>query len=100
MTVSSCSANASIVDAITRATLQEELLRIWRDVGLGIFFITHNIEEAVFLAQRIVVMSPHPGRIKEIVEVDLPHPRDRGSPEFGAMYSRVSGAFHTQQEQG
>jgi NitT/TauT family transport system ATP-binding protein len=82
------------VDAMTRATLQEELLRIWREVGLGIFFITHNIEEAVFLAQRIVVMSPYPGRIKEIVEVDLPHPRERGSSEFGAMYTHVSGAFH------
>jgi NitT/TauT family transport system ATP-binding protein len=85
------------VDAMTRATLQEELLRIWREVGLGIFFITHNIEEAVFLAQRIVVMSPYPGRIKEIVEVDLPHPRDRGSPEFGAMYSHVSSAFHREE---
>jgi NitT/TauT family transport system ATP-binding protein len=82
------------VDAMTRATLQEELLRIWRELGLSIFFITHNIEEAVFLAQRIVVMSPFPGRIKEIVDVALPYPRDRGSPEFGAMYSRVSGAFH------
>ena len=82
------------VDAMTRATLQEELLRIWREVGLGIFFITHNIEEAVFLAQRIVVMSPYPGRIKEIVEVDLPYPRDRGSSEFGTMYTHVSGAFH------
>lgn len=82
------------VDAMTRATLQEELLRIWKEVGLGIFFITHNIEESVFLAQRIVVMSPFPGRIKEIVTVDLRYPRDRGSAEFGAMYSRVSRAFH------
>ena len=86
------------VDAMTRATLQEELLRIWREVGLGIFFITHNIEESVFLAQRIVVMTPFPGRIKEIVEVDLPYPRDRGSVEFAAMYSRVSHAFHVTHE--
>ncbi len=82
------------VDAMTRATLQEELLRIWKEVGLGIFFITHNIEEAVFLAQRIVVMSPFPGRVKEVVDVDLPYPRDRGSPEFGALYNRVSRSFH------
>jgi NitT/TauT family transport system ATP-binding protein len=82
------------VDAMTRATLQEELLRIWKEVGLGIFFITHNIEESVFLAQRIVVMSPFPGRIKEIVEVDLPYPRDRGSAAFGELYTRVSRSFH------
>ena len=81
------------VDAMTRASLQEELLRIWREVGLGIFFITHNIEEAVFLAQRIVVMSPHPGRIAHIIDVDLPFPRDRASPAFGRVYAEVSNAF-------
>jgi len=81
------------VDAMTRSTLQDELLRIWRQVGLGIFFITHNIEEAVFLAERIVVMSPHPGRIKSIIKVDLPFPRDRASPAFGRVYSEVRNAF-------
>lgn len=83
------------VDAMTRATLQEELLRLWQTLGLSILFITHNIEEAAFLASRIIIMSPHPGRIKEIVSVDLPYPRDRGSPEFAAVYSRVDRAFHT-----
>ena len=82
------------VDAMTRATLQEELLRLWQTLGLSILFITHNIEEAAFLASRIIVMSPHPGRIKEIVSVDLPYPRDRGSPEFAAIYGRVDKAFH------
>lgn len=86
------------VDAMTRLTLQTELLRIWRDVGLGVFFITHNIEEAVFLAGRIVVMSPSPGRIREIIDVDLPHPRVRGSKEFGVLYSRVSESFHSLDE--
>jgi len=81
------------VDAMTRASLQDELLRIWQKVGIGIFFITHNIEEAVFLAQKIVVMSPHPGRIKQVVTVDLPYPRDRASPEFGRLYSEVRDVF-------
>jgi len=81
------------VDAMTRASLQDELLRIWREVGLGIFFITHNIEEAVFLAERIVVMSPHPGRIAHIINVDLPFPRDRASPAFGRVYAEVRNAF-------
>jgi NitT/TauT family transport system ATP-binding protein len=83
------------VDAMTRTTLQEELLRLWQTLGLSILFITHNIEEAAFLATRIIIMSPHPGRIKEIVNVDLPYPRDRGSPEFAAIYGHVDKAFHT-----
>ncbi len=82
------------VDAMTRATLQEELLRIWEKLGISVLFITHNMEEAAFLATRIIIMSPHPGRIKEIIPVDLPYPRDRGSPEFGALYARVNHAFH------
>lgn len=82
------------VDAMTRATLQEELLKLWEALKISVLFITHNIEEAVFLSSRIIVMSPHPGRIKEIVTVDLPYPRDRGSPEFGALYAHVNKAFH------
>jgi NitT/TauT family transport system ATP-binding protein len=82
------------VDALTRVTLQTELLRIWEDVGLTVFFITHNIEEAVFLGTRIVVMSPHPGRIVEVVDNPLPYPRDRSDPAFGRLYSRVNGIFH------
>jgi NitT/TauT family transport system ATP-binding protein len=81
------------IDALTRASLQRELLRIWQELKLSVFFITHNIEEAVFLAQRIVVMSPHPGRIQDIIEVPLAYPRDRGSPEFGALYARINTAF-------
>ena len=60
------------VDALTRASLQTELLRIWEEVGITIFFITHNIEEAVYLGDRIVVMSPNPGRIQETVEWTSP----------------------------
>ena len=82
------------VDALTRATLQQELLRIWREIGLSIFFITHNIEEAVFLGNRIVVMSPHPGRIVEIVDNPLPYPRERSAHAFGRLYAEVNGIFH------
>ncbi len=81
------------IDALTRSTLQRELLRLWRDLSLSVFFITHNIEEAVFLAQRVVIMSPHPGRIEEVVPVDLPYPRERGSAAFGAVYTRIAQAF-------
>ena len=83
------------VDAMTRVTLQEELLRLWKALNISVLFVTHNIDEAVFLANRIIIMSPHPGQIKETISVDLPYPRDRGSPEFGALYAEVDKAFHT-----
>lgn len=82
------------VDSLTRASLQQELVRMWQELGIGIFMITHNIEEAVFLAERVIVMTPHPGRIQESIEVDLPYPRNRASTEFGLMYAKVSDAFH------
>jgi len=81
------------VDALTRVTLQTELLRIWQEIGLTVFFITHNIEEAVFLGDRIVVMASRPGRIQRIVENPLPRPRDRGEGAFGALYAEVNEAF-------
>ena len=85
------------VDAMTRATLQSELLRIWEQLRLAVFFITHNVEEAIYLSQRTVLMSPHPGRVQEIIPIDLPYPRDRGAPEFGALYTRITAALHAQQ---
>lgn len=84
------------VDALTRASLQTELLRIWEEIGITIFFITHNIEEAVYLGDRIVVMSPNPGQIQETVEVDIARPRNRSELEFGRLYAKVNGIFHRQ----
>jgi NitT/TauT family transport system ATP-binding protein len=86
------------IDALTRTSLQRELLRIWQELKLSVFFITHNIEEAVFLAQRVVVMSAHPGRIREIVDIDLPYPRDRADPAFGELYARIGAAFAQPEE--
>ena len=83
------------VDAMTRATLQGELLRLWKELELSIVFITHNIDEAVFLADEIVVMSAHPGSISSRHVVDLPHPRDRGSAGFAEWYSRIHDALHS-----
>ena len=81
------------IDALTRTMLQEELIKLWKELGISVFFITHNIEEAVFLGQRVVVMSAHPGCIKEIVQVDLPYPRHREDPQFGRHYAHISEAF-------
>lgn len=63
------------LDEITREQMQLELLRIWRNLKTTILFVTHSIPEAVFLSTRTVVMSPRPGRIHEIIEIDLPQPR-------------------------
>lgn len=84
------------VDALTRVTLQTELLRIWQEIGFTVFFITHNIEESVFLGDRIVVMASRPGRIEAVIDNPLPRPRNRGEAAFGALYARVNDAFHRQ----
>jgi ABC-type nitrate/sulfonate/bicarbonate transport system ATPase subunit len=78
------------LDAQTRTLMQEELLRVWSRDRRTALFITHNIEEALLLGDRVVVMTARPGRIKEIVAVDLPRPRDVTSPDFNAMRRRVS----------
>ena len=73
------------LDAQTREVMQEELLKIWLAERKTIVFVTHSISESLYLADDIVVMTARPGRIKEIVRVDLPRPRERGSPEFIAI---------------
>jgi NitT/TauT family transport system ATP-binding protein len=78
------------LDAQTRTIMQEELLRTWSAAPRTAIFITHNIEEAILLGDRVVVMTARPGRIKEIVEVTLPRPRDVTSPEFNAIRRRVA----------
>jgi len=77
------------LDAQTRNTLQHELLEIWQKKHVTILFVTHSVDEAVFLADRIVVMTSRPGRIKEIIDVDLPRPRDRTGPEANALRNRM-----------
>jgi ABC-type nitrate/sulfonate/bicarbonate transport system ATPase subunit len=70
------------LDSITRLTMRRELLRIWEAEGNTVVFVTHDIEEAVQLADRVVVLSDRPARIQQIVRVDIPHPRDISSARY------------------
>jgi ABC-type nitrate/sulfonate/bicarbonate transport system ATPase subunit len=81
------------LDELRRTALQDELLRIWEAHRKTALFITHSIEEAIVLGDRIVVMSAHPGRITTIVEVPLARPRDRSSDEFNAIRRVVTQAL-------
>ena len=73
------------LDALTRRNLQDELLRIWSELKKTIIFVTHSIEEAIYMADRIVVMTYRPGTVKRDLLVDLPRGRDPAAPEFNAL---------------
>ena len=83
------------LDAMTRERLQDELVEIWSRTGLTVLFVTHSIEEAIFLADRVVVMSPGPGRIDNEYAIDLPRPRDIASPEFNEWRRLLSSQLHS-----
>ena len=87
----------SALDAQSRARMQAYLLEIWRKIDITIVFITHDLDEAVLLADRILVLSAHPGEIAELIEVPVPRPRslEQGtSPEFRATRSRLDALIH------
>jgi NitT/TauT family transport system ATP-binding protein len=85
------------VDAQTRAKLQAYLLQIWKNINITIFFITHDLDEAIYLADRILVLKAHPGEISEVIEVPVPRPRHPDqfiSPEFLAVKRRLEELIH------
>ncbi|MCD6673219.1 MAG: ABC transporter ATP-binding protein [Burkholderiaceae bacterium] len=79
----------SAVDSQTRETLQEELLRIWRVKHKTVIFVTHDIAEAAFLADRVVTMATRPGRVRSDIAIGLERPRDRTNPEFVRLCRRL-----------
>ncbi len=83
------------LDSFTRERMQDELVSVWQREKKAVFFITHNIDEAIKLADRIVVMSPRPGRIIEIVAIDAPRPRDVDSQENAKIARQVREMLHT-----
>jgi NitT/TauT family transport system ATP-binding protein len=85
------------LDAQTRCRMQAHLLEIWRKIDITIVFITHDLEEAIFLADRILVLSAHPGQVEELIEVPVPRPRSASqfiSPEFLATKARLEELIH------
>jgi NitT/TauT family transport system ATP-binding protein len=84
------------LDAQTRTLMQQELLRVWSAARRTAIFITHNIEEAILLGDRVVVMTARPGRIKEIVAVDLPRPRDVTSADFNETRRRIGSMLESE----
>ncbi len=77
------------LDALTRRTLQDELIRIWGEFKKTICFVTHGIEESIYLSDRVVVMTYRPGTVKAVVSIDLPRPRHTTSPEFNDLKNQL-----------
>ncbi|MCB5189412.1 ABC transporter ATP-binding protein [Methylobacillus arboreus] len=88
------------LDAQTRARMQSHLLDIWRNIDITIVFITHDLDEAIYLADRILVLKAHPGEVQELIEVPVPRPRSAeqfNSPEFLATKARLEALIHPPQ---
>ncbi len=83
----------SALDAFTRADLQDHVLDLWADLTPTLLMVTHDVDEAVVMADRILVMRPHPGRVFDEIEADLPRPRDRQSAAFDFVKRRVLAAL-------
>jgi NitT/TauT family transport system ATP-binding protein len=81
------------LDAMTRMSMQDEIQRVWQENKKTIIFVTHDIEEAVFLADRIVVMTPSPGKVKSVIEVPLARKRDRTGVDFLKIRDKVFSEF-------
>lgn len=77
------------LDAFTRIRMQEELISFWLEETRTVLFVTHSVEEAVYLGTRVVILSPRPGRIHQITDVSLPYPRDRYAPDFQALQKEL-----------
>jgi sulfonate transport system ATP-binding protein len=83
----------SALDAFTRIDLQDHLLDLWADAKPTLVVVTHDVDEAIVLADRVIVMSPRPGRVYAEIETDLPRPRDRQSAAFDFAKRRVMAAL-------
>jgi NitT/TauT family transport system ATP-binding protein len=86
------------LDEITRDRLNDELLHVWRETATTVLFVTHSIHEAAYLGQQVLMLAAHPGRVREIVPIDLPEPRElaiRDTAEFGALAGHLRAVLST-----
>ncbi|QDR83386.1 ABC transporter ATP-binding protein [Sporomusa termitida] len=85
-----------LLDGFNRERLQEDLSAVWSKTSLTVVYITHDIEEAVYLSDRVVLMAPSPGVIRNIIPVELPRPRRRTNPEFKEICTNIQKIFHSE----
>jgi ABC-type nitrate/sulfonate/bicarbonate transport system ATPase subunit len=82
------------LDAFTRMGMQDEILKIWRQRGTTMVMVTHDVDEAIYMSDRIIVMSPRPARIEKVIEVDIGRPRSRDLPDFLRLRSSILQTLH------
>ena len=82
------------LDAFTRMVMQDEVLRLWQSRGTTMVLVTHDIDEAIYMSDRIFIMTPRPGRIEQVLTVDLPRPRHRNDADFLALRGRILEILH------
>lgn len=82
------------LDAFTRMRMQDEVMRLWNVRGSTMLLVTHDIDEAIYMSDRIIIMTPRPGRIEQTISITLPRPRHRNSPEFLQLRGRILELLH------
>ena len=82
------------LDAFTRMRMQDEVLRLWQARGTTMLLVTHDVDEAIYMSDRIVIMTPRPGHVERIIPVDLERPRQRNAPEFLRMRANILELLH------
>ena len=82
------------LDAFTRMRMQDEVLRLWKARGTTILLVTHDIDEAIYMSDRIVIMTPRPARIERIIDVNLPRPRQRSDAAFLHLRAEILELLH------
>jgi ABC-type nitrate/sulfonate/bicarbonate transport system ATPase subunit len=82
------------LDAFTRMQMQDEILQIWKERQTTMILITHDVDEAIYMSDRIIVMSPRPGKIEQVIPVEIDRPRGRNNPEFFVLRSKILEILH------
>ncbi len=82
------------LDSFTRADIQDKLLELRRKKNTTMILVTHDVDEAIYLSDRIIIMTPRPGKVSEIMDIKIPHPRHRGGSEFMTIRRNILEKFH------